>query len=329
MSKINRLTAGEQAKVAADRRKGLPWTTLLRKYGIAHGTLAKVLRHHGLLTRTLHRLDAREQKELIQDYRSGLSMSEITSRHRVSIGTVSNVLRRRGVPARPLIDACRWREFDEGAFDNISEASAYWIGFLMADGSIDGRRKGYGSPVLVLSLAVRDLPHLKKFQMFLRSTHHLTRSRAECKIAIASRRLTEAVAVYGVVPQKTKRTKVIGLELDRHFWRGVVDGDGHIQVGHPTRNFPSGAPGLQLVGSPSLLTQFRYFVRTSSWPEYHGQMRRLSGCHCLSLKGYAAYHTLRVLYCDCAVALTRKLATARRLLGAAAGQRDRQTRGST
>jgi len=313
--KINRLTEGEQAEVVADRRKGLSWMTLLRKHGIAHGTLAKVLRHHGLLTRTLHRLNARQQKKLIQDYCGDLPMSKVASRHRVSLGTVSNILRRHGIPARPLIDACRWREVDETAFDHINEASAYWIGFLMADGSIDARRKGKGSPVLTLSLAVRDLAHLKKFRVFLRSTHCLTRSRAECKIAIASRRLSEAVAMYGVVPQKTKGARVIGLELDRHFWRGVVDGDGYIQAGHTTRNFPSGAPGLQLVGSPSLLAQFRYFVCTSSWPEYRGQMRRLSGCHCLSLKGYAAYHTLRVLYGDCAVALTRKLTTARRLLG--------------
>ena len=125
--KINRLTGGEQAEVAADRRRGLPWTTLLRKYGIARGTLAKVLRDQRLLTRTMHRLNPREQKELIRDYRGGLSMSEISSRHRVSIGTVSNVLRRRGVPARSLIDACRWREVDEAAFDNINAASAYWI----------------------------------------------------------------------------------------------------------------------------------------------------------------------------------------------------------
>jgi len=284
----------------------------MRQYRVARGTVSNILRRHGVATRPMRRLRVAEQTRLIRDYRNRHSMSILAKRYRVSLGTVWRVLRRHKVRSRSLIIACRQRRLDESAFDRITEASAYWIGFLMADGSIEARGRGYGSPVLTLTVAVRDVDHLKAFRRFLGSNHHVTRSRKEVKIAVASARLVQKIGRYGVIPRKAKRSRVIGLSRNRHFWRGVIDGDGSLIIERPTRTFPGGFPILILYGSESLLEQFRVFIRRV-WPAYNGRVMQRTGCCRITLKGNAAFHAIQVLYARSSVALPRKLERAGRL----------------
>ena len=52
-------------------------------------------------------------------------------------------------------------------FDTINtEGKAYWLGFLFADAAVHPNR-----PSVALSLAMRDVDHLKKFKRYLNSGH--------------------------------------------------------------------------------------------------------------------------------------------------------------
>jgi len=52
----------------------------------------------------------------------------------------------------------------EEAFDNIdTEEKAYWLGFLYADGWVSSKGNTVG-----LTLALKDIEHLKKYNNFLR-----------------------------------------------------------------------------------------------------------------------------------------------------------------
>src|ERR1700676_2904171 len=53
----------------------------------------------------------------------------------------------------------------------LNEESAYWIGFLMADGCIKNTRKGYR--VINLELTETDLNHIEKFKIFVKSNNKI------------------------------------------------------------------------------------------------------------------------------------------------------------
>lgn len=118
------------------------------------------------------------------------------------------------------------------AFDIVTNDAAYWIGFLFADGSVIKQQKG--APQVQLRLSEIDRGHLEKFRQFLASTHVITtsppgnfggyRSRASARYAVTSRRLAGRLLEMG----RYEGPIASELAASRHFWRGVVDGDGGI-----------------------------------------------------------------------------------------------------
>jgi hypothetical protein len=123
--------------------------------------------------------------------------------------------------------SCARREYyvNENVFDCIdSEEKAYWLGFLMADGTQDG-------DAVILELQISDRDHLLKFKEFMSAEHPVkTRERENdsAGISIGSRKLCSALDTLGVVRNKSliARYPVIPDYLDRHFIRGMFDGDG-------------------------------------------------------------------------------------------------------
>jgi hypothetical protein len=193
------------------------------------------------------------------------------------------------------------------AFDVITNDAAYWIGFLFADGSVIQQQKG--APVVQLRLSEVDRAHVENFRQFLGSTHAITtsppgnfggyRSRASVRFALNSRRLAERLLEMGryegpIAPE---------LAVSRHFWRGVVDGDGSVYV------LKTGYTGISLVGSQRLLDAFLGFLRE----------RNLSGrmtvsphksIHEVSTAGHLAELIIDELYRNATTALARKVAAA-------------------
>jgi hypothetical protein len=118
------------------------------------------------------------------------------------------------------------------AFDTITEESAYWIGFLYADGYV----LKYGNRCLIsIDLSTRDEGHLRKFATYLKSSNSICRSIRKrekgnyptSKITISSKQLFDRLTTLGFDNTKTY-TAVPPMELmnNVHFWRGVLDGDG-------------------------------------------------------------------------------------------------------
>jgi hypothetical protein len=119
------------------------------------------------------------------------------------------------------------------------------------------------------------------------------------------------LAAFGLDPQH-KHVSAVRDELaaSRDFWRGVIDGDGSVKVVGPRR-----MPQLQLVGSPTVVSQFATFLGTVSADGYvphsfaHSQSQVV---RLISISGRRAKDAIEALYgSDPAVALARKLAVAR------------------
>ncbi len=216
----------------------------------------------------------------------------------------------------------RKHKLDESVFDVITEQSAYWIGFMMADGCVSQPISKISrkllTPKLQLGLSVVDIDHVQKFKRFLGSSHKITVSTHQSKgvshlnalLPITSRRLVAALAKYGVVPRKSHTAKVIGLEFDRHFWRGAIDGDGSIWLG--TRRIKGGEyqfPCLNFCGSGEMVNQFINFVRHHV-PNCRAQACFNGSIYYVNLSFRIATQIIDILYRDCKIALDRKLSLA-------------------
>jgi hypothetical protein len=212
--------------------------------------------------------------------------------------------------------------FDQIVFNKQTELRDYWLGFLITDGNIYFGKNG--NPRLTLKLGVKDLKHLNKFKEFLKCSNPI-----EKKIEIARgkyfeevymrlsipRKIAEKLASFGVTARKTLSAKVIGLENSRHFWRGVVDGDGHL------KNRDGIDTDIIVLTSASydLVAQFEGFIKckiegaeVTIKAEEDG---RYSKVYRLRVYSNTARMLARLLYGDCHVALDRKLSQAQEMFG--------------
>ncbi len=243
-------------------------------------------------------------------YANGDNTTVIAERTGLNKQTVCNILERGGMPRKPVADALRRYPLNETAFDTITEESAYWIGFLMADGNV--RFEG-PCATTSLHLAMKDAKHVSKFAAFLGTTKPVRVSAGGTAgmacIEICSNRIAKSLMNYGVVPCKSHTAKVISLERNRHFWRGVVDGDGCVRW-VSQRNYPM----LFLCGSLPLMSQFRDFSRTV-YPKGRSEVRHKIGCCVYSMETHPALAMIEHLYLDCTVGLDRKLVAAKECVG--------------
>lgn len=258
------------------------------------------------------KLTSDQAKEICRRYKDSESSPQLGTIFNVSGSTIRYLLERHGIPRRSRRDAQLKYPCNEAAFDIITEESAYWIGFLMADGSICDHKSG--SPEIALALSAKDKEHLEQFRSFLQSSHSIVISSRRIKTGeylvasfrVRSFRLTKALAAFGVVPRKSLTTHVIGLEDNRHFWRGVIDGDGHLTHHLNHRNRCS---RLQLVGSQTLLQQFADFIRPYM-PGKSLTVRPHKSIYEICLYGLSAIRAMDLLYHPCSIALLRKKAIA-------------------
>lgn len=128
-------------------------------------------------------------------------------------------------------------------FEKIdSEEKAYFLGFLAADGTIsDNGEQGTYSIKLVVSF--KDIDILEKMKKAFNSEAKIHIVNIEtnlpqggkCKsttssLLICNKKLVRDIEKYGITPRKSLtlnvNTDLIPKELQRHFIRGLIDGDG-------------------------------------------------------------------------------------------------------
>jgi hypothetical protein len=149
--------------------------------------------------------------------------------------------------------------FDKSYFSEIDTPDkAYWLGFITADGSVDHK-------ALHIRLSTKDDTHLQKLLDSIGSDASIeytqnNHNRPCVRIRVFSVELVRDLATHGILPNKTWTVKPWSgpFELERHFWRGVVDGDGWITAGSngKTKRFYT----VGLCGNYEIATGFQSFV---------------------------------------------------------------------
>lgn len=220
-----------------------------------------------------------------------------------------------------------WRRLplDDAAFSTITKESAYWVGFLMADGCVMHPKDG--SPEVALRLSVIDREQVEAFRRFLKSSKKVTvqsapshytvvnkrpvRSGPSVLFSVSSTQLATDLSSFGVVPHKTMREHVLRLESNRDFWRGMVDGDGSVFCSEAGGN--GEVPNIKLNGSHSITSQFQAWVG-SILPSCKTRPLPHNGIWRFSLNSRQGFRVIQELYANCATALPRKLVIAQHIL---------------
>ncbi len=122
---------------------------------------------------------------------------------------------------------------NEKFFDEFTEESVYLLGFIYADGNISWNpKKGYQS--LTITASAKDKEHLERIRKLLSSTKLLLYSvkTNSYRLIVSNKKLCLRLMELGVMPKKSlilKFPTFIPHEYLRHFFRGVIDGDGNIR----------------------------------------------------------------------------------------------------
>ena len=133
--------------------------------------------------------------------------------------------------------------YDQSYFQNIdSEEKAYWLGFIMADGSVS-KNEDTNSCELVIKLQISEEEHLKKFNKSLmgnipvtiheRNSSFNNQPYKYCQIRLYSERIFHDLSKYGVIPAKSLIKQFpdnIPDNFQKHYIRGYFDGNGTIVI---------------------------------------------------------------------------------------------------
>lgn len=242
-----------------------------------------------------------EIKYIIESYKSGRTLAGIGLELDRHAAAVHRVLKREGITGRSI----RRYTIDEKFFSPplVTEEQKYWLGFILADGVIRPN-------MLVVKLQAGDFHHLEKLKASLSSNHPLKfateirkggSSHDSVTVSLCSIKLVKSLSEYGVVQNKVHKTFVPEfLSKDRHFWRGVFDGDGGFNPRSARYGWRTG-----LTGSEDVVRCFRDFIssHTGALPK----LRQVGETFSVQFGGNGVSQEIaRLLYTGSTVYLDRK-----------------------
>lgn len=208
----------------------------------------------------------------------------------------------------PLVNLVSGREgsrrynLNESYFDEIAtEAQAYWLGFIAADGGVIKNSKTFA---LRVELAERDGGHVQRLADALGSDKPLWSRRSFVGCSFDSWRLVESLAKVGITPRKSATVEPWDgpADLMPHYWRGLFDGDGTI--------FESGNRSgwtLGICGSRACVEGFAAWAKEITASKALPARVRQTECWRWLLTGGRKPQLLaEVLYGNATVALERK-----------------------
>lgn len=189
----------------------------------------------------------------------------------------------------------RRKNIDDDCFSEINEESAYWAGFLAADGCLSRNRS------VSLALAPIDAGHIKKYASFLKSDHKIRETPKSTWIAFNSEKITQDLKKFGLTARKSLTyNPPESIKDNVDFWRGMVDGDGCIWF---TRK---GYPYIELCGSEMCMEAFRIFASKINGSK--AKVRKSKSIFKIAFGNRKAEALIRALYYDgCKSFLDRKM----------------------
>jgi hypothetical protein len=175
-----------------------------------------------------------EIKSVIDLYNAGKQQWEIAQELNCEQTTISGILRRNNIKTR-VGKKITYADVNTSFFKEInSEKSAYFLGFLYADGNIQIKNTAY---CITLKLKSDDQYIIEKFRDIMspsspvKTTTNKGSSNIYSYFRINQKEVCDQLISHGCGPNKSlilEFPSTIPNELIRHFMRGYSDGDGCI-----------------------------------------------------------------------------------------------------
>lgn len=189
--------------------------------------------------------------------------------------------------------------FIEDYFENIDTCDkAYWLGFIAADGCV------YGNS-LQIGLQETDLKHLELFQMCINRKAPINKRVSNfntrvVNLHVYSKKMIDDLRSHGILSNKslTQKPIIVKNNLQKHFWRGVFDGDGSIHLVKKYWRFA-------LTGNKFMIDGFKIFLTDNEL--YDGKAYSKNNIKVWQLSNIVpTYKIAKFLYDQNGIALERK-----------------------
>lgn len=298
---IKKLNKEQVQQICNSYCDGRSILSLSKQFNVCHGSITYLLKRNNISIRITTKLTKEQREEICDLYKKGYNSTQLSKQFNVSQANISGILRRRNVKSRDNSTRQRRYKLNETIFNSINEESAYWVGFIMADGCVMSERRE-----LIIRLSVRDKDHLIKFQQFLKSNipvkchkrygkTSFSNGKDVASITACSSIIVNSLSKYGVAPRKSLTAKVKLLENNKHYWRGMIDGDGSVMITN------KGYPRIFLCGSYDTIYQFKQFTKTTN------KIIQKDKIYAIFITGKRAGEIIKNLYKDATVYLDRKM----------------------
>ena len=227
------------------------------KFNVSTGTVSRIARINNLPRRTGNnpRFSKTEEQQIIAEYQqTGISLLQLEKKYHTGYNTLKNLLGKYNIPVKSLSKISN-PDLDEYYFATIdTPEKAYWIGWLITDGSIKYQPEQSDYEVSI-SLQPSDEDILHLFEADLGAKDKVYTSAGYYKrFALGNKQIVTDLVKLGITPNKSFTVTVPTIDPTLHpaLIRGLFDGDGGFST--YTRSSGQHCQELSFCGNLSVIT---------------------------------------------------------------------------
>jgi hypothetical protein len=205
---------------------------------------------------------------------------------------------------KKLISANKWATAkptvsNSDVFSEVTELSAYWAGFIAADGCIT-------NDTVKICLNYDDLCHLEKFKNFVGSTHKISTNTDKyyrCEISFKNPTIINDLKnIYNITERKSLTYELPDIPENyfSHYLRGYFDGDGCICESFSNKNSKTATLYTTITGSNNFIADLYKAIKLD------GTIQKKQHVSVIKYNTNSSKILLDYMYSDASIYLDRK-----------------------
>ena len=231
----------------------------------------------------------------------------------ISRGYIYQLLDKNNIDRQKPSEYTRKYYLNENYFEQLTQESAYWLGFLLADGCLYQDKY---SKRIQLCLAQKDEAHLEMFRNAITDTplYHghsklSGKDRYHVRLTISSEKVYSSLIKLGLFPRKSlvHDTPIIPEHLMAPMYLGYFDGDGSVYAAQ-SQTQRGKKYGINIVGPQSFCLKFQSWMFDKTQAHLNIAQLNCADGKLYSLRGAteASIRILTFLYEKSDIFLSRK-----------------------